>query len=506
MRSVSTGFKLIAAAALSTALSSSFSFADDHPVSETADWQKSGRAAIEERLAYKPISKKAKNVILFIGDGMGISTLTAGRIFEAQLRGESGEESYLSFERFPNTALVKTYNVDAQVADSAGTASALNTGVKTRIGVINTAPHVARGTCPTAPADKLKPLAAYAEAAGLKTGVVSTARLTHATPAAVYANSPNRDWENDTSLGDKAGQPGCEDIASQITGSLGGDGLDLALGGGRANFLPAAGSAHGTGRRADGRDIVSEWLARDNASYVADRASLMALKPGADDHILGLFSNSHMSFEQDRLASDDIAKDEPTLAEMTEFAINQLSKSDTGFYLMVEAGRIDHAHHDGNASRALNDTVALSAAVRKALSMVDLEETLILVTADHSHVFTMAGYPRRGNPILGLMEPAGGKVGEPLLALDGKPYTTLGYQNGKGAVSTTERPHLEQNHVLDGDFKQQALVPLASETHGGEDVGLFATGPWAHLARGTMEQNVVFHLMYHALELDTPRK
>ncbi len=194
------------------------------------------------------------------------------------------------------------------------------------------------------------------------------------------------------------------------------------------------------------------------------------------------------------------AQDEPTLAEMTETAIKMLSKNDNGYYLMIEAGRIDHGHHGGNANAALNDTVALSSAVKKALELVDTEETLILVTADHSHTFTMAGYPKRGNPILGLVSGPGQEDDEYTMAKDGKPYTTVGYQNGPGAIEG-ERAHLTNEDTHHPEFQQQAAIPLWSETHGGEDVALFGIGPWSHLVKGTMEQNVVFHIMNHALGL-----
>ncbi|RMB08976.1 alkaline phosphatase [Eilatimonas milleporae] len=468
-------------------------------------WMREGQAAVADRLATPRIEHRAKNVILFVGDGMGISTLTAGRIYDGQMRGNSGEENLLSFEHFPYTALVKTYNVDAQVADSAGTASALNTGVKTRIGVINTAPEAVQNVCPK-DEYRLMPLAHYAERIGMATGIVSTARLTHATPAAVYAVSPSRGWENDTHIPDAAKEAGCRDIAQQIVDNMGGNGLEVALGGGRDQFLPTDGSQHGTGKRQDGRNIVAEWLARDPAArFVADRQALTSIDPAVTGPLLGLFTSSHMSYELDRQAvakTDGTPSDEPDLATMTETAIRHLSRNPDGFYLMVEGGRIDHAHHGGNAQRALADTVALSRAVTKALEMVDINETLILVTADHSHVFTMAGYPRRGNPILGLVRPAGPKGASKRLEMagDGKPYTTLGYHNGPGAVRG-ERPRLSEEEVLAPDFRQQALIPTHSETHGGEDVALFGIGPWAHLVRGTMEQNVIFHIMDHALGL-----
>lgn len=462
-----------------------------------ADWLADGAAAIRDRLAQQPNTKQAKNVILFVGDGMGISTLTAARILQGQLDGLPGEENYLSFEKFPYTALVKTYNVDAQVPDSAGTATALNTGVKTRVGAINTGPGQLQGSCENIAENTLTPIAAYAEQIGMSTGVVTTTRLTHATPATVYAVAPIREWESDADMPTE-GTEGCQDIASQIVSSLGGDGLEVAMGGGRGNFLPA--TLEG-GRRQDARDMTAEWLAsRGGSAFVTDRDSMMRIDTASTSRLLGLFDDSHMDFELDREVRPSTPNVQPSLAEMTETAIQLLSKDEDGFYLLVEGGRVDHAHHAGNAQRALYDAVALSDAVEKALEMVDLSETLILVTADHSHVFTMAGYPRRGNPIFGLVTPIGLISDTPTLARDGKPYTTLGYHNGHGAV-VGERPALTHEEAESIDHMQQALVPTNSETHGGEDVALFATGPWAHLASGVMEQNVVFHIIDHALQL-----
>lgn len=458
----------------------------------TETWLAQGKATVQSKLQQRTNKRRAKNVILFVGDGMGISTLTAGRIMEGQMAGRSGEENLLSFENFPYTALVKTYNVDAQVPDSAGTASALNTGTKTRIGSINTAPTHPQTICKGMMKDAPIPLAHYAEKLGMSTGIVSTARLTHATPAAVYAHSPIRRWEADVNLTEEAKENGCKDIASQITSDMGGNGLEVALGGGRANFQP---EGTGNGRRQDGKDITKDWVSgRDGARYISTAAELASVDLDNTKHLLGLFNDSHMSYDANR------PSEEPSLADMTETAIKALSKNKKGYYLMVESGRIDHGHHIGNAYSALTETAALSAAVQKALDLVDTKDTLILVTADHSHAFTMSGYPRRGNPILGLVIPPESENGEVKLAEDGKPYTTVGYQNGPGAISG-ERKHLTQEEVLDPTFKQQSAYPTSSETHGGEDVALFAVGPWAHLVHGTIEQNVVFHIMDHALKL-----
>lgn len=476
---------------LSTAIAVGASTAYSQQFNHEQNWLSDGEKAIQERLAIAPNTMRAKNVILFVGDGMGVSTLTAGRIREAQLRGESGEENLLAFETFPYTALVKTYNIDAQVPDSAGTASALNTGSKTRIGVINTGPNQPQRECAGMAATNLTPLAYYAEKVGMSTGIVSTARLTHATPAAVYAHSPARGWENDTEIPEDKRSPECRDIAQQILDNIDGDGIDVALGGGRRNFLPESNG----GRRQDGLNIPDAWVkSRKGAQYITTNNELQNVDVSNTNRLLGLFDNSHMDF------TSEGNQDQPHLADMTEAAIKLLSKNENGFYLMVEGGRIDHAHHGGNAFNALNETVALSAAVRRAVELVDIEETLILVTADHSHVFTIAGYPERGNPILGLVKAPYSEDGEYTKGTDGKPYTTLGYHNGRGAIKG-ERKDLSNEEVLDLEFQQQAAIPTESETHGGEDVALFGIGPWSHLVRGTMEQNVVFHIMDHALDL-----
>ena len=470
----------------------------------TADdpWYQAGQAALQERLALRPNTNRAKNIILFVADGMGISTITATRIFDGQSRGESGEENVLSFERFPYTALVKTYNSNAQVPDSAGTASALNTGVKTRIGVIGTPAGVRNGDCAASLNGHPANMGELARKAGKSVGVVSTSLIVDATPAAVYAHSPSRGWMFDSRMPDASKAAGCKDIALQMLEF----GPEVALGGGRVAFYPAGtaspeNSAE-SGARADGRDLTSEWTSTlENAAYVWNSAGFDAVDLAMTDHLLGLFERATMQYEADR-AND--AGGEPSLTEMTRAALEILSRNENGYYLMVEGGRVDHAHHAGNAYRALTDTQVFADAVQAAVDMVDLEETLILVTADHSHVFTIAGYPARGNPILGLVksvDDSGEPEADPELAEDGKPYTTLGYWNGPGAI-TGARPDLSDVDTTALDYIQQSIVPTRSETHGGEDVALFATGPWAHLVSGVMEQNVVFHIMAHAMGFD----
>jgi alkaline phosphatase len=431
---------------------------------------------------------KAKNVILFIGDGMGVSTVTAARIYAGQKNGQSGEEYVLPFENFENVALVKTYNSNAQVPDSAGTASAMHTGVKTKIGVLGVGPDVTAGDCESGLANALPILGEQATARGLALGIVSTARITHATPASVYSRTPDRGWEADAWIPEDQRGKGCDDIAAQLVNST----FDVALGGGTAAFF----GADSGGRRlnADAK-LPADWTARTGGTFVSTAAELAAAP--ADKPVLGLFSPSHMTYTVDR--TDDST--EPTLTEMTQQAITRLQDDPEGFYLMVESGRIDHGHHAGQAGYALEEAVEFANAIQYAIENTDPAETLILVTADHSHVFTMSGYPRRGNDILGLVvAPEGSaELAEATTATDGKPYTTLGYQNGPGAIANmAERPIPETGvHA-----HQQAAIPTSSETHGGEDVALYGNGPGADRVRGVIEQNVIYNIIVKALGWD----
>lgn len=467
-------------------------------VQSDSQWFKDSAAHIVEQTGQQTQSR-AKNVILFIGDGMGISTLTAARILEGQqqIGNKGGEENFLSFERFPYSGLVKTYNTNQQVPDSAGTMTAMATGVKTKAGVLSVSDASLRSNCLSSKGNELITLVDLANAKGLSTGIVSTARLTHATPAALYAKTPQRQWESDANLSDEAIANECLDIAYQLVMRDEANALTVALGGGRQNFLSeeTVDGEDKSGKRQDGLDLTQMWIDNfDKAVYVWDQTGFDAVDIENTSHLLGLFNASHMEFETDR--ATDIAG-EPSLTDMTAKSIAMLSKNTDGYLLVVEGGRIDHAHHAGNAQRALYDTIEFSNAVRAAVENTDPEDTLIMVTADHSHTLTIAGYPKRGNPILGLVHNVDGEMA---MALDDKPYTTLGYVNGPGAVAG-ERNDLSLLDTQDIDFMQQALIQKGGETHAGEDVSIHAIGAGAHLVQGMMEQNVVFHIINQAQQL-----
>jgi alkaline phosphatase len=471
----------------------------------------------------------AKNIILFVGDGMSIATTTAARILDGQQKGMPGEENSLSFGYFPFTGLMKTYNVDAQTPDSAGTMTAIISGVKTDVGVIGVDEDVILDDCSSMAGNQLITALELAEIAGLSTGILSTARITHATPAAAYAKAPNRDWEDISNMPAEAVVAGCEDIASQLVNfeaSLEArfegaeiDGIEVVMGGGRRHFLPADAAANSIdasspieGDRTDNRNLIEEWQAiYPEGVYIDSQQQFDGLDKTSGAPVFALFNESHMLYEADR--GNDIGG-EPSLSEMTEVTLDILDNNPKGYFLLVESGRIDHGHHANSAFNALTDTIEFSRAIQTAVDNSNPDNTLIIVTADHGHVFTIAGYPKRGNPILGKVVDVG--TSELAKGLDGLPYTTLSYANGPGFHDFGNETNADKvyytkpfmgradlTHIDTGSsgFHQEAMIAKRSESHSGEDVAVYAIGPGAHLVSGTQEQSGIFHIMNFAANL-----
>ncbi|EKP0303953.1 alkaline phosphatase [Aeromonas veronii] len=431
----------------------------------------------------------AKNVILFIGDGMGPTVLTATRLFKV------GEEGNLEMMKLPRSARIKTFSNDAQTTDSAPSMAAYTTGVKMNNEVIamsSDTKAVAPGkdvngnkTVNNCSSDNGKPVPTIlelAKAAGKSVGAVTTTELTHATPAATYAHICHRD--------------AAYDIAAQaVPGGTGfnqalGDGIDVLMGGGANHWTPY--SASNKGGRNDNRDLTAEMKGQ-GYSYVTTQSELAKVTSGK---VLGLFSSkSHLDYELDRVAKG-AANTQPSLSEMTAKAIDLLSKNSQGYFLMVEGGRIDHALHGTNAKRSLTDAVALDEAVKTALGKVDLNNTLIVVTADHDHTMTINGYSAKGNPVLDLVKNGDGSTQNDV---DGKPFTTLVFGNGPNRPDV--RPVLTSDQVMANDYLQETGVKLTSETHGGGDVMLFADGAGSNRFKGTLDNTKVFGKLREALGL-----
>jgi alkaline phosphatase len=462
-------------------------------VSAADPYFKAGEAALARQIAVVPNTGKAKNVILFLGDGMGISTVTAGRIYDGQLKGVDGESNSLSFEKLSYAALSKTYSHDTQVTDSAAGITAIMTGVKTRNKVIGLTGDALGEKCETEAGHSVQTLAELAKSKGKAAGVVTTTRVTHATPAGAYAHTAYRDWEGDTDMPAEALQAGCKDIARQLIEAPDALRLDVVMGGGRSRFLPETQD----GKRGDGRDLTQEWVKAegDGSTYVTTVDELKAIDPKTR-HVLGLFAPEHLPYEVERAV---LGQGVPTLAEMAVSAVDVLSKNPNGYFLLVEGGKIDMGSHLGNARRTLSETVEFSKAIAAVLAKVDLKDTLVVVTADHSHGLVISGYAPRNAPILGVA----GNEGEPAVAGDGKTYTTIMFATGPGGpLGANNRADPAKEDVDDVDYTQQATVNLPSAAHAGEDVGIFADGPQAYLLRGVVEESYIFQVMRHAFGFD----
>lgn len=453
-------------------------------------WYRLNREALQQRLKTEKFEGRANNVILFIGDGMGISTITAARVFKGQLTGTAGENSALSFEKFPHTSLSKVYCADRLVPDSACSGTAIQCGVKNNYYTLGVSAHVTLNNCSESsnPRHHLKCLYELAQECDKTTGFVTTAGVTDATVAAGYAHSAHREWES--SVGVKGGNQNCLDIAHQLVHRPPGLHLRFIAGGGRAHFLvPEEAQQTGQpGKRPDSRNLIEEWTNlkqsdRMNAYVCNTKEDVENLDTATADTVLALLASGDLPYEN----LDDIREGTSLLTKLTEKAIQILSKNPDGFLLLVEAGQIDKGHHEAKAHRSLTEVLSLDLAVAKAVEMTRPEETLIIVTADHGHTFVMGGKPHRGANVFGL---------------DEKPHqrTLLNYAAGPGFQRDYSNLTLEE--TTRKDFAFPSLYPEKAGTHSGEDVAVFAYGPYAHLFSGVHEQTYIYEVIRYAAGLD----
>ncbi|KAF7479142.1 Hypothetical predicted protein [Marmota monax] len=238
------------------------------PVEEEnpAFWNQKAAEALEATKKLKPIQTSAKNLIIFLGDGMGVPTLTATRILKGQMQGKLGPETPLSMDHFPYMALSKTYNVDRQVPDSAGTATVFLCGVKGNFLIIGLSAADHFDQCTTTQGNEVMSVMYRAKQAGKSVGVVTTTIVQHASPAGTFAHTVNRNWYSDADMPASPLQEGCQDISTQLVSSMD---IDMILGGGRKFMFPKGtpdpeypSDTTQNGIRLDGGDLVQEWLAK----------------------------------------------------------------------------------------------------------------------------------------------------------------------------------------------------------------------------------------------------
>ena len=341
---------------------------------------------------------------------------------------------------FSYYSFYQTYNIDRQVPDSAGTATAFLCGVKANYETLGVNAHVKASdtNCDAIKSNSVNSILKWAIDSGKSAGVVTTTRITHATPGASYSHVAHRDWENNAMLPNSL-HPNCKDIARQLIEDTPGNQLRVILGGGRRHFLPKHIPDHFDptlfGERTDGVNLIDKWLEakrlqteRENQyKFVNSSAQLRDVDFANVEYLMGLFNHNHVSYHAERDPSQ-----EPSLEEMAKAALKVLSKNPNGYVLLVEGGRIDHAHHQNWANQALRETVSFDETVESISKKVNLDETLLVVTADHAHTLTLNGYPERGTPISGFSDY--NETGSEML------FTTLMYGNGPGNTSPRVTP------------------------------------------------------------------
>ncbi|KAK0175237.1 hypothetical protein PV327_009003 [Microctonus hyperodae] len=462
-------------------------------------WYEEALAALNKRVKTKINKNVAKNIIIYLGDGMSIPTLFAARTYKGQLDGKFGEEDELYWETFPYTGLSKTWCIDGQVPDSACTSTAYMTGVKSKLKTIGINGNVIRGDCKSQNNKKnhVDSILKLAQDKNKSIGIVTTTRVTHASPAGGYAHIANRHWESDKDIiSDDIDSNECMDIAKQLITQYPGNEFKVILGGGRKKFLPddIKDEEDINGERLDKMNLIEMWKddkkkRSDKYLYLWNKTLLMDVinYPENYDYVFGLFHSSHLPYYL-----ETNSKVQPSLEEMTEAAIKILRKNNNGFILFVEGGRIDHAHHGTYATLALDETLELSKAVKVGREITSIEDTLIIVTSDHGHTMSVAGYSDRGKKINGIND---------AIAIDNLKYTTLNYANGPGYKEPNElggRYNISEDNIDDVRYQFSSMVPLERETHGGEDVAIFSSGPWSHLFTGTIQQSNIPHFLAYA--------
>jgi alkaline phosphatase len=398
-----------------------------------------------------------RNLVLFVGDGLGPAYVTMARTF----RGEAlALDSLL-------VGSAGTGSADSYVTDSGASATALACGVLT----YNTAIGVDPEKRPR------RSILEAAQAAGKATGLVATSRVTHATPAAFAAHVRHRDRE--------------DEIAEQLLAKR----IDVILGGGARHFLPRE---EKLGRK-DGRDLLHAARGA-GVVVVRDRAELFAAPPAAA-RLLGLFAPSHMTWVLDR------GPDEPSLVEMTKVALERLSRNPRGFFLMVEGSRIDHAGHAHDAAAALHEVLEFDAAVALAVEFARGDgRTLVAVTADHETGGLSLGCEVKGRSVYGwepeVLRAVRHSADHIAARIRGgeDPRRVLTEDAGLGGLSDVE---LEGVLAFDGDLEvavsdavsRRAVIGWTTHGHTAVDVPVWAFGPGAAELRGARPMDELGRLL-----------
>ena len=399
---------------------------------------------------------KVKNVIYMIPDGYNAGYATNYRWFK-------GENS--SFDEHVK-GLIKTHSADTEVTDSAAAGTAMATGVKTNNGMVGVTPD----------GKEVDSILDAAEASKKSTGLVATSTITHATPAVFGASVASRSDESS--------------IAPQYFDN----GVDVILGGGRDYFL----SKENGGKQPES-DLIEE-AKKNGYQYASNKEELNNAK---GEKLLGLFADDAMSPEMHRDETD-----EPSLTDMTNTAINTLSKNKQGFFLMVEGSQIDWAGHAHDPAWAMTDSEAFDKAVEAALEFAEKDgNTLVVVAGDHETGGMSVGangeydlkmdvikqVTATGDKMASELDQDNGNVKEVV-----KKYTSLELtQDEVEKIKNAEEPAIAINEVI----SDRALIGWTSTSHTGTDLPVYAYGPQADKFSGLLDNTELPKLMAEAMKI-----
>lgn len=462
---------------------------------------------------YSSGPRRVKNVILFIGDGMTIANRTAARVLSKGIS-EGKYQGRLAFDDMPSTALIGTSGSDSLITDSANSMSAYTTGHKTAVNAMGVYVSRASDNLSHPKVETITEL--IKRKTKMSVGIVSDAELQDATPAAMVAHTRRR--------ADK------QYIADQLLAS----GAEVILGGGSAYFYPQ--STKGS-KRKDEKNLVDTFK-NDGYQVALTKQDLITASENKNTKkLFGVFHPDNMDGSLDRLflKKNTVMQypSQPDLTEMTQSAINVLSRNPNGFFLMVEAALIDKFNHPLDWERAAFDTIMLSNAVQIAKNFAKTHpDTLIIVTPDHTHSGSISGVVHDDRP-----GPLREKVG--IYAGAGYPnYPKADIQGYPNQIDVSKRlaffygnypDHYETLHPkMDGTFVpaikgeggkyvanpkyiqlQEDAIHVGGNLPSHQDVGvhtaddavLNAMGPGSEKFKGFMDNTEVFKVMVQTLGL-----